>query len=137
MKTTSVMQTLSGLSGRLSQGESDFRPPSGRVERSEKRVVFNLPLALETQKQFYTPLKEIAAASYVPFVDQYATTRATLEKLVAVKADNVDPFPDSVHTDSDGGLLMAYAVEKSLEYSGSSCKSPWKFGAGSGLLRTL
>jgi len=29
MKTTSVMQTLSGLSGRLSQGESDFTLPQG------------------------------------------------------------------------------------------------------------
>jgi len=29
MKTISVMQTLSGLSGRLSQGESDFTLPQG------------------------------------------------------------------------------------------------------------
>ena len=34
MKTTSLMQTLSGLSGRLSQGESDFTlPREGRAKR--------------------------------------------------------------------------------------------------------
>jgi len=33
MKTTSVMQTLSGRSGRLSQGESDLNlPPGGSSE---------------------------------------------------------------------------------------------------------
>ncbi len=72
-------------------------------------------LYLETQKQFYAPLKEIALAKSVPFVDQYAMTRATLEKLVADKADKVEPFPDSVHTDSDGGLLMAYAILTGLK----------------------
>jgi lysophospholipase L1-like esterase len=78
--------------------------------KNKDRLVY-----LETQKQFYAPLKEIAAAHHVPFVDQYATTRATLEKLVVDKADNVDPFPDSVHTDSDGGLLMAYAILTGLK----------------------
>jgi len=46
LKTTSVTQTLSGLSGRLSQRESDFTLPYGRVERSEGRVGLILPLAL-------------------------------------------------------------------------------------------
>jgi len=47
MKTTSVMQTLSGFSGRLSQEEHDFTiPQGGLIERSEGRVVFHLPLAL-------------------------------------------------------------------------------------------
>jgi lysophospholipase L1-like esterase len=78
--------------------------------KNKDRLVY-----LETQKQFYAPLKEIAAANGVPFVDQYAATRATLEKLIADKADNVDPFPDSVHTDSDGGLLMAYAILTGLK----------------------
>jgi len=35
LKTTSVMQTLSGLSGRLSQRGSDLNPPPGMVEREE------------------------------------------------------------------------------------------------------
>ena len=43
LKTTSVMQTLSGLFGRLSQGESDFTlPPEGS---SEGRVGLILPPA--------------------------------------------------------------------------------------------
>ncbi len=75
----------------------------------------NQAVYLETQKQFYAPLKEIADANHFPFVDQYSATRATLEKLVADKADNVDPFPDSVHTDSDGGLLMAHAILTGLK----------------------
>ena len=78
--------------------------------KNKDRLVY-----LETQKQFYAPLKEIAASNSIPFVDQYTFTRATLEKLVAEKADNVDPFPDSVHTDSDGGLLMAYAILSGLK----------------------
>jgi len=45
MKTTSVMQTLSGLSGRLSQGESDLTLPLGGS--SEGRVGLILPLALK------------------------------------------------------------------------------------------
>lgn len=78
--------------------------------KNKDRLVY-----LETQKQFYAPLKEIASTNQVPFVDQYAMTRATLEKLLADKADKVDPFPDSVHTDSDGGLLMAYAILTGLK----------------------
>ncbi len=73
--------------------------------KNKDRLVY-----LETQKQFYAPLKEIAATHQFPFVDQYATTRATLEKLAADKAAQVDPFPDSVHTNSSGGLLMAHAI---------------------------
>jgi len=49
------MQTLSGLSGRLSQGESDH-PPSGRVERSEGRVGLILPLALLQAEGVTSPL---------------------------------------------------------------------------------
>jgi lysophospholipase L1-like esterase len=70
---------------------------------------------LETQKQFYAPLKEIAATHQLPFADQYAKTRATLEKLESDKAAQVDPFPDSVHTNSSGGLLMAYTILTSLQ----------------------
>jgi GDSL-like Lipase/Acylhydrolase family len=78
--------------------------------KNKDRLVY-----LETQKQFYAPLKEIAVFHGFPFVDQYAFTRRTLERLVADKADGVDPFPDSVHTDSDGGLLMAYAILTGLK----------------------
>jgi len=43
LKTTSVIQTLSGLSGRLSQRESDLNLPPGGS--SEGRVRLFLPLA--------------------------------------------------------------------------------------------
>jgi len=65
---------------------------------------------LETQKQFYDPLKELAAKDEIPFVDQYARTRAILEKAEADQAKNVNPFPDGVHTSPSGGLLMAYII---------------------------
>jgi lysophospholipase L1-like esterase len=69
----------------------------------------NLKTYLETQQQFYAPLKELAAKYKVPFVDQYAVTRKVLEKIEADKA-TVNPFPDGVHTGSAGGLLMAHTI---------------------------
>lgn len=41
----------------------------------ERRKHPNLNTYFETQKQFYAPLKDIAAKFQVPFVDQYAITR--------------------------------------------------------------
>jgi lysophospholipase L1-like esterase len=64
---------------------------------------------LETQKKFYAPLKELAEKFHVPFVDQYAITRRVLEKIDADKA-KVSPFPDGVHTNGAGGLLMAHII---------------------------
>jgi lysophospholipase L1-like esterase len=64
---------------------------------------------LETQKQFYAPLAELAAKYHVPFVDQYAVTRRTLEKMAADNAP-VKAFPDSVHTGPAGALLMAHTI---------------------------
>src|SRR5262249_7356643 len=58
---------------------------------------------LETQKLFYAGLKDLAGKFNDPFVDQYAITRAALEKMEADKAINVQPFPDTVHTSSAGG----------------------------------
>jgi lysophospholipase L1-like esterase len=72
------------------------------------RPTFNL--YLETQKRFYAPLQELAGRHEVPFVDQYARTRAVLAKLEEDKAANVSPFPDAVHTSPAGGLLMAYVI---------------------------
>jgi lysophospholipase L1-like esterase len=70
---------------------------------------FGSAVYLETQKQFYAPLAELAAKHHVPFVDQYAVTRATLEKMAA---DNsaVKAFPDSIHTGPAGALLMAHTI---------------------------
>ncbi len=69
----------------------------------------NLKTYLETQAQFYAPLKDIAAKFDVPFVDQYAVTRKVLEKMAADNA-KVKPFPDGVHTSPAGGLLMAHTI---------------------------
>jgi hypothetical protein len=65
---------------------------------------------LETQKQFYAPLKDLAAKSDAAFVDQYAITRAALEKMQADGAAKVVPFGDGFHTAPSGGLLMAHAI---------------------------
>ena len=75
----------------------------------------NLAQYLETQKRFYAPLKDIAQANDDSFVDQYASTRATLQQLATDKADGVQPFPDGVHTSPAGGLLMAHAILTGLD----------------------
>jgi lysophospholipase L1-like esterase len=74
------------------------------------RVRPNLTLYRDTQKKFYAPLKDIAADFKVPFVDQYAVTRAVIEKLEQEMAKQVNPFPDGVHTSGQGGLLMAHTI---------------------------
>ena len=78
----------------------------------ERRKHPNLNTYFETQKQFYAPLKDIAAKFQVPFVDQYAITRAAQEKMAADEPDakKVNPFPDGVHTNGQGGLLMAHTI---------------------------
>jgi lysophospholipase L1-like esterase len=75
----------------------------------EVRARPGLATYLETQKRFYAPLKELAEKDQVPFVDQYAVTRKVLEKIAANGA-NVHPFPDGVHTNPAGGLLMAHTI---------------------------
>jgi lysophospholipase L1-like esterase len=70
-------------------------------------------LYLETQKKFYAPLKDLAAKYKVPFVDQYAITRAVLEK-IEKDGKKVRPFGDSVHTSPSGALLMAHTILKGL-----------------------
>jgi lysophospholipase L1-like esterase len=64
---------------------------------------------LETQKEFYAPLKDLAEKYKVTFVDQYAVTRTVLEKIAEDKAA-VKPFPDAVHTAPAGALLMAHTI---------------------------
>jgi lysophospholipase L1-like esterase len=76
----------------------------------DRRVQERFRLYLETQKEFYAPLKELAAKYGDTFVDQYAITRAALEKMEADKADSVKPFGDGFHTSSNGGLFMAHAI---------------------------
>jgi lysophospholipase L1-like esterase len=67
---------------------------------------------LETQKQFYAPLKELAEKHKTAFVDQYAITRAATEQMEQddPAAKKAVPYPDGFHTASPGGLLMAHAI---------------------------
>lgn len=76
----------------------------------DRRVQDRFKLYLETQKEFYAPLKDLAAAHGAAFADQYAVTRQALEKMEADKADKVIPFGDGFHTSSNGGMLMAHAI---------------------------
>ncbi len=81
----------------------------------DRRVQERFKLYLETQKEFYAPLKELAARHGATFVDQYAVTRAGLEKMEADGAKNVIPFGDGFHTSSNGGLFMAHAILTGLK----------------------
>jgi lysophospholipase L1-like esterase len=81
----------------------------------DRRIQERFKLYLETQKEFYAPLKDLAAQHGARFVDQYATTRAAVEKMETDKAEKVVPYPDGFHTGSSGGLLMAHAILTGLE----------------------
>ena len=85
------------------------------VDRAEQAERFKL--YLETQKQFYAPLKDIAEKHGATFVDQYAVTRAALEKMEAddPKAKKAMPYYDGFHTSPPGGLLMAHAILTGLK----------------------
>ncbi|HEV3257001.1 MAG TPA: SGNH/GDSL hydrolase family protein [Gemmataceae bacterium] len=76
----------------------------------DRRVNPGLKLYFETQKQFYAALKELAAEYKLPFVDQYAVTRAALEQMEKDHDSGVKPFPDGVHTSPQGALLMAHTI---------------------------
>ncbi len=67
---------------------------------------------LETQLQFYAPLKELAAAQKVSFADQYTVTRAATEKMEVADPEGkvALPYGDGFHTSPPGGLLMAHAI---------------------------
>jgi lysophospholipase L1-like esterase len=83
----------------------------------DRRVQERFKRYLETQKEFYAPLKELADKHEAAFVDQYAITRAALEKMEAddPKAQKAKPFGDGFHTSSPGGLLMAHAILTGLK----------------------
>lgn len=72
---------------------------------------------LETQKQFYAPLKELAAKHVIPFADQYAVTRAAQERMEKddPMAKKAVPYYDGFHTSPPGGMLMAYAILSELK----------------------
>ncbi len=81
----------------------------------DPRVAERFKLYLETQKTFYAPLSELAAKHGASFVDQYAITRAGLERMDAEGAKTVIPFGDGFHTSSNGGLFMAHAILTGLK----------------------
>lgn len=76
----------------------------------DTRIQERFKLYLETQKEFYAPLKDVAAKNGAAFVDQYAVTRKALERMQSEGATKVIPFGDGFHTSSPGGLLMAHAI---------------------------
>lgn len=80
------------------------------VDRRKSPQFSNFAVYVETQKQFYAPLAELAVKHKVQFVDQYATTRAAVERMETDKADQVIPYYDGFHTASPGGLLMAHSI---------------------------
>lgn len=67
---------------------------------------------VETQKLFYAPLAGAAKEFGVPFVDQYAITRAAQDLMAKddPKAEKAKPYPDGFHTAGPGGMLMAHAI---------------------------
>jgi lysophospholipase L1-like esterase len=80
----------------------------------EVRARPQLRVYLDTQQKFYAPLKALAEKYKVAFVDQYAVTRNVLDKLAEDNA-NVHPFPDGIHTNGPGGLLMAHTILTGLK----------------------
>jgi lysophospholipase L1-like esterase len=67
---------------------------------------------VETQKQFYAPLKDIASDFGTAYVDQYAITRAATDRMEKddPMAKKAVPYYDGFHTSPPGGLLMAGAI---------------------------
>lgn len=81
----------------------------------DRRIQDRFKLYLETQKEFYAPLKALAEKYGDRFVDQYAITRKALEKMEQDGAKSVIPYYDGFHTSSNGGLLMAHAILTGLD----------------------
>jgi lysophospholipase L1-like esterase len=83
----------------------------------DPRVKSNGAEYFETQKQFYAPLKDIAAKYDMPFADQYAVTRSAVEAMTKddPKAEKAKPYYDGFHTSPPGGLLMAHAILTQLK----------------------
>jgi lysophospholipase L1-like esterase len=78
----------------------------------DRRVKTNGKQYVETQKQFYAPLKPLAEKYNVAYVDQYAITRAATDKMERddPEAKKARPYGDGFHTSPPGALLMAHAI---------------------------
>jgi lysophospholipase L1-like esterase len=83
----------------------------------DRRIKDNGKQYVETQKQFYAPLKDLAAKYKVSFVDQYAVTRAATDRMEVddPEAKKFRPYGDGFHTSPPGGLLMAHAILTGLK----------------------
>ena len=83
----------------------------------DKRMMNNGAEYVETQKQFYAPLKDLAAEFKIPFADQYALTRAATDAMEKddPMAKKAKPYYDGFHTSPPGGLLMAGAILTELK----------------------
>ncbi len=83
----------------------------------DRRNKTNGKLYVETQKQFYAPLKELADKHKVSYVDQYAITRAATDKMELddPEAKKAKPYYDGFHTSPPGGMLMAHAILTGLK----------------------
>jgi lysophospholipase L1-like esterase len=82
------------------------------VDRRVSPNFSNFAVYVETQKEFYAPLKDLATKHGFGFVDQYAITRSAVESMEKddPKAAKAKPYYDGFHTASPGGLLMAHAI---------------------------
>jgi lysophospholipase L1-like esterase len=78
----------------------------------DRRVKTNGHQYVETQKQFYAPLKDVAAKHQTAYVDQYSITRAATDRMEKddPEAKKAKPYGDGFHTSPPGGLLMAHAI---------------------------
>ena len=70
----------------------------------------------ETQKQFFAPLKDVAAKHGAAYVDQYTITRTATDKMGVddPMAKTAVPYGDGFHTSPPGGLDMAIEVGDSI-----------------------
>ncbi len=83
----------------------------------DPRVKTDGKVYFETQKQFYAPLKQIAASNGASFADQYGLTRAEIEKMTKddPTAKVAKPYYDGFHTSEPGALIMAHAILTELK----------------------
>ena len=83
----------------------------------DTRVKTDGKVYFETQKQFYAPLKQIAASHGASFADQYGRTRAEIEKMTKddPSAKTAKPYYDGFHTSEPGALIMAHAILTELK----------------------
>jgi lysophospholipase L1-like esterase len=99
-RTEAMLEAAKGTGVRVAL----ISPNAVEVRSNPKQKTY-----LETQKEFYGPLKELAEKYNLPFVDQYAVTRAAFEKITADNS-TMKAFPDAVHTAPAGALLMAHTI---------------------------